>query len=290
MNIFKHIILLPVYNDWQSLSKLLHQMNDVFKNYRETETEVLLINDCSIEKNIIKNEGLPSIKKISIINLNKNVGSQKAISIGLNYLKKIKQKSIITILDSDGEDDIKKIPIMFESAKNNEEKVIVSSRTKRQDNALFKLAYFIHKVFTLLFTFKWISYGNFSSFNSNQLEKILSNNSSWLAISSCIAKNCEIIKIKAERKKRLIGISKLSLISLVNHSLRVNAVFLSRVIFLSSIYILILFYLYLFGFKFLIVILSLIIIFNILLIYTFLTNNQREFYNFESLIGKITEV
>ena len=95
-------------------------MNDVFKNYRETETEILLINDFSIEKNHIKNEGLSSIKKISIINLNKNVGSQKAISIGLNYLKKVKQKSIITILDSDGEDDIKKIPIMFESAKENE--------------------------------------------------------------------------------------------------------------------------------------------------------------------------
>ena len=56
------------------------------------------------------------------------------------------------------------------------------------------LLYFFHKVLTLLFTFKWISYGNFSSFNSKQLEKILSNSSSWLAISSCIAKNCDIIK------------------------------------------------------------------------------------------------
>ena len=119
----------------------------------------------------------------------------------MNYLKENIADSIITVLDSDGEDDVDKIPVMIEHAEKNENKVIVSTRTRRQENILFKIAYFFHKVLTLLFTFKWISYGNFSSFNSKQLEKILSNSSSWLAISSCIAKNCDIIKIKAERKK-----------------------------------------------------------------------------------------
>ena len=162
--------------------------------------EIIVVNDCSTIKSK-KMGSFKNVDKIQVINLKKNLGSQKAISVGLNYLKENITDSIITVLDSDGEDDVDKIPVMIEYAEKNENKVIVSTRTRRQENIFFKIAYFFHKVLTLLFTFKWISYGNFSSFNSKQLEKILSNSSSWLAISSCITKNCDIIKIKAERKK-----------------------------------------------------------------------------------------
>ena len=153
------------------------------------------------------------------MNLRENLGSQKAISLGLAYLKNLDEEMIITVLDSDGEDDVKKIPTMIENAEKNHDKVVVSTRAKRQENFIFKLAYLAHKILTVLLTFKWISFGNFSSFNSNQLEKILSNNSSWLAISSCVARNCNILRIEAERK-RLIGISKLSYINFTPKSKR----------------------------------------------------------------------
>ena len=40
------------------------------------------------QKTISKNEKLENIHLIRILNLNENVGSQKAISIGLNYIYK----------------------------------------------------------------------------------------------------------------------------------------------------------------------------------------------------------
>ena len=73
------------------------------------------------------------------------MGSQKAISVGLNYLKENITDSIITVLDSDGEDDVDKIPVMIEHAEKNENKVIVSTRTRRQENIFFKIAYFFTK-------------------------------------------------------------------------------------------------------------------------------------------------
>ncbi len=282
---YKYIFLLPLYNDWESFLLLIEKIS-MEMSYLKKNAEILVVNDLSTVKTP-QFKKYDNINKIKILNLKENLGSQKAISIGLNYLNQNKdENSIITILDSDGEDDVSKIPNMIECAKKNEGKVVVSSRTKRQENFLFKLAYFSHKILTLLFTLKWISYGNFSSFSSKQLKNILKNDSSWLAISSCIAKNCEIIKINAERKKRLIGISKLSIIGLASHSLRVNAVFLKRVIVLSIFYTVLIINLNSFiAIYFLI----LVIVFNFLVIVIFMKNYQNKFFNYNNLIDTIID-
>ena len=80
-----------------------------------------------------------------------------------------KKNSIITILDSDGEDDVNKIPEMIKNANQNFDKVIVSQRTKRKENFLFKSLYFTHKILTFIFTWSWISFGNYSSYHSSLL-------------------------------------------------------------------------------------------------------------------------
>ena len=284
----KYTFLLPMYNDWESLQLVLTKISEqmVILKY---DAEILVVNDfSSVKPDKFKN--FKNLNKIKILNLNRNVGSQKAISIGLSYLKNLKENSIITVLDSDGEDDITKIPIMIKAAKENERKVIVSTRSRRQENLIFKIAYFFHKLITFLFTLRWISFGNYSSFNSKQLDKILINNYSWLALSSCLAKNCELLRINAERKKRLTGISKLSVFGLVSHSLRVITVFLPRVLLLSLIFILILSQLHILGTNLILILVSLIIIFNLSLIFTHIFNNQKDFTDSENLIEKIENV
>ena len=156
-NLNGYIFLLPLFNDWDSCKILLNKINDKIKKLHE-KAEVVIVNDNS-NINKPKFKFFSNIDKIKILNLNTNVGSQKAISIGLKFLKnKIKKNKIITILDSDGEDDVNKIPEMIKAAKINHSKVIVSSRTKRQENFLFKILYFFHKLLTFLFTLKWISF------------------------------------------------------------------------------------------------------------------------------------
>ena len=280
-----YIFLLPLYNDWKSLRRLLVQINLQTKKLNK-KAEILVVDDNSTNISKINIRSLKNIKKIKILRLNENLGSQKAISIGLTYLQSLKRKSIITILDSDGEDDSSKIAEMINCAKKNKDSVIVSCRSKRQDGIIFNFFYFIHKTITFLFTAKWINFGNYSSFNSINLKKILINWNSWFAYSSCISKNCNLIKLYAERKKRYYGKSKLSFAALFFHSLRVSFVYFPRIVILSIIYILLGYscrqYFSLISY---LLFLS-IIFFNLGMIYTFFKVKPFEYYKSKKFIQK----
>ena len=97
----KHIILIPVYNDWESLSKLLSIIDKNIIYYDKYDTEVLILNDRSIDPINLKEIKLNSIKKLTVLSVKKNLGSQKIIAIGLKYINN-KNKNIVTIIDSDG--------------------------------------------------------------------------------------------------------------------------------------------------------------------------------------------
>ena len=274
-----------MFNDWKSLQKLLLGIDKQLEKLKK-KGDVLIVDDNSYIKPNLNILIYKKIKKIKILKLKMNLGSQKAISIGLSYLKLKKIKTIITILDSDGEDDYTKIPEMVNKAYEYPKKVIVSCRTKRKEGLLFNFFYSVHKIILFFFSGKWIDYGNFSSFNSNNLNKMLSNNNSWFALSSCLAKNCSIYKMFAERKKRFFGKSKLSFPDLIFHAMRVNAVFKIRIFFLSLLYSCISFYL-IENFIILSFFLSFILIFNVMLVITYILVTPKKFLTRMKLINKI---
>ena len=100
----KIIILIPIYNDWESFIMISDKINDQMRSLGKPG-QILVVNDNSSVKPP-KFSNYSNIETIELINLNKNLGSQKAISIGLQYLRKRNEEMIITILDSDGEDDV----------------------------------------------------------------------------------------------------------------------------------------------------------------------------------------
>ena len=87
----KHVIIIPIYNDWKSLNKLLLKLDHSLKNEKKIKNEILLVNDDSSKKLNLKKKKFKVIKRIKVIFLKKNLGSQKAIAIGLSYLKKLKE-------------------------------------------------------------------------------------------------------------------------------------------------------------------------------------------------------
>ena len=260
----RHIILIPVYNDEKSLIKLLENIDDHLKIVLDFETEILVLDDRSSEEMSLKSDKFKNIKKISIIRVKENIGSQKIISVGLNYLTDIKENFFITVMDSDGEDNPQEISKMLDLALKNNDSVITSNRKSRNDPLIIKILYRIHLFITFLFSFKWITFGNFTSFNSINLKNILNDNSSWFAYSSSVIKNCKIKRIYAKRESRYFDKSKLGLLKLVEHSIRVNSVFSNRITIISILYI---GFIYLiFGLKSItLIIISSIIFFNILI-------------------------
>ena len=234
-----YYILSPVYNDWKSLKKLLLKIDSNLKKLSGS-VEFIAINDGSTTKPNFKFKYLKNIKKIKIINLKKNLGSQKAISVGLNYLKN-KKNSIISIIDSDGEDDPNQILKMLETAKKNSKYVIVSNRTKRKEIIIFKILYKIHLLLTFILTWKWISFGNYTSFHSKNLKKIINSDDTWFAYAATISKRMQTKNLFAERKKRYFGISKVSFLKLFLHSFKILVVLKEKILVNSSIYLIFLY-------------------------------------------------
>lgn len=233
-------IVIPVYNDWLSLTKLLFLLNKTFKTKKKIN--ILIVDDFSSEKpNLLKfKQKFKNINSIKILSLRENVGSQKAIYFGLKFLNNKKKDFYLAVMDSDGEDNPIHIKKMLNIAVKKKNLVVVSCRKDRKENFWIKHLYKFHLILTFFLTGKWITFGNFSVFHSSNLKKILSNNSISIAYSAGILKNTKIIRTYSARLKRYYGTSKVSLFFLFRHSFKVMGVFYKRVFLFSLVYCLLL--------------------------------------------------
>ena len=280
----KYTFLIPVYNDWQSLSLLLKNLNSELQSALKTG-RILIIDDCSTIPPDITIDNLDNIKEIELLSLNKNLGSQKSIAIGLKHLENKNISEIITIMDSDGDDDPSKINEMINEAERNLDCVVTSNRTSRKESLIFKILYMFHKLLTFVLSSHWISYGNFSSFHSKNLSNILKNNKAWLAYSSAVSSNCSIKRVYAKRRERYYGQSKVNFLGLVFHSLRVISVLHLNVILFSLSYLSIFILLTIFFKNSIFLFLTIsIFVFNLVLLFVKGKNNIKELSKWQSFI------
>ena len=277
----ENVIIIPIYNDWKSLNKLLSEINATLDD--SDLYKVLIINDCSTQAIDIKSNNLDKVKEIKVLSLNQNLGSQKSISVGLNYLKSLNENFYITIMDGDGEDDPSEIKQMFSIAQKNLDCVVTSHRIDRKENFLIKFSYKLHLIISFFFTFHWISFGNFTCFNSNNLTK-LNLNDVWYAHSAAVIKNCKIKKIYSSRQKRYFESSKVNFIKLIEHSLRIISVFYNRVAISS---LLLIFTFQIFTFKFVFLLSALILFLNLLVLFTKIKNYKNSSIDLSSFIREI---
>ena len=226
------IILIPLFNDWKSLNILLQKIEKKFKD--KYIIEVLIVNDCSTEKCVLSK--FTKIKKINVLNLKKNVGSQKAIYLGLNHILKKKNKRIIVVMDADGEDDHSKIDTLIDKVEKNFEKIVFAKRTKRLEPFFLKTINHIRLIITYLLTGKYLNIGNFSAFHSNNLKNATMKKNLSLAYCSGMLKNFDKISfVGLEKKKRFRDISRVNSIFLIKHSFNIISVFYREVFFRSLI-------------------------------------------------------
>ena len=276
------IFLIPVFNDWQSLNKLLKNIDKNISMIKGN-FKAIIINDCStleLKLNISKQK---KIKDVSILNLKQNIGSQKAVSIGLKYLKRQKTKSIITIIDSDGEDDPSKIKNLIKLAIQYPNYIITANRLQRSEGYILRGINFVRLFITYLITGKYIDFGNYTTFHTSNLRNLLSNSNTWLAYSSAVFKNCRNVKpYYIKKTKRYFGKSKVNFSFLIKHSINIILVF-KREIFtrLSIIY-----FLALICFSNFFLISFIMIFFLTVLIFIYRKNN----YNFTRSTNMISNI
>ena len=143
----KIIILMPVFNDWESLSKVLNEINIVIKDIKNFEFKCIVINDCSSVEgiNITKPKNLTSLK---IINMKENKGHARCNALGLRYINSNEDYDFVIVMDSDGEDRPVEIKLLIKKIIEDPENSVVAKRIKISEGFLFQFLYQILKLIT----------------------------------------------------------------------------------------------------------------------------------------------
>ena len=167
----KFTFLLPLYNDWENLKILIEKIETQLQKL-DDQFDVLVLNDSSTLKCNISFKNLQKLKQIKIINLNKNIGSQRAIAIGLKYIfqnSENNEEKIIILMDSDGQDDPEILDKIIEINKKFPNEIITINRTRRNEVMWFKILYELHYYTLILFSGHRIRYGNYSLISLDKL-------------------------------------------------------------------------------------------------------------------------
>ena len=218
-------ILIPIYNDWKSVFKLLEKI-DIVAGGLNSEISVLIINDASTDKKNEFNIKLNNLKFVKIINMIENKGHARCNAAGLKYIIENEDFEYVIPMDGDGEDRPEELKELIEKAKDYPNIVITANRIKRSEGFFFRLSYLIHKYLTYTFTGQSIKFGNYTCLPKSTVDKIVNEASLWSSYSGTLSKISEVKKsIPSIRGIRYFGPSKMSYFNLLKHSLSIIAVF-----------------------------------------------------------------
>ena len=233
----KIIILIPVYNDWQSTSKLLEDINLNVKGLNQ-EFSIIIVNDASTDEQSINSTNLENLSSIKIINMKENRGHARCIASGLKHIHEKEQYDYIIPMDGDGEDRPEEIKNFVENINFSPDKAIVGERVKRTEKLIFKICYKIHKALTYLSTGQSIKFGNYTCLPKLTVEKMINEKATWSSFSGALQKvEKDKVEVPSERGVRYFGPSKMSFLNLIKHSLSIISVFKFNVLIRSVLFL-----------------------------------------------------
>jgi len=233
-------ILIPVYNDWRSVFKLLENIDQGLKDWDSdmAHISVVIVNDASTEERPINNSTFNSLKSIQIINMKKNRGHARCNATGLKLINEKEDFDCIIPMDGDGEDRPEELSLLIEKTKEYPDIVVTADRVKRSEGFIFKFCYLAHKYLTLIFTGQTIKFGNYTCLPKSIVNKMVSEPATWSSFSGALAKIAKDRKsIPSERGIRYFGPSKMSFINLLKHSLSIIAVFRTTLLIRSILFL-----------------------------------------------------
>ena len=233
----KYVILIPIYNDRESLKILINNINTEIQDL-DSEISVVVINDASSQQIIDTYSNIENLQSFEIINMKENRGHTRCIASGLKYIFEKKEFDYVIPMDGDGEDRPEEIKNFIKISEQSGEKSIVGERVKRSESLFFQLCYLFHKYLTLAFSGQSIKFGNFTCLSKSTVKKLLEEKATWNSFSGSLKKiEKELISTPSIRGKRYFGPSQMSFFKLLKHSLSIISVFRKTVLIRSALFI-----------------------------------------------------
>ena len=281
-------ILIPIFNDWESVLKLLENINIEISKLNH-EFSVILVDDASTISNPKFEEKFHKIQSIKLIKMRENRGHARCNAAGLKYIFENEEFDYVIPMDGDGEDRPEEIKNFVNNLNYSDGQAIVGERIKRSEGLFFKSCYFIHKIITYAFTGKSIRYGNYTCLPKSVIHKMINEKATWSSFSGSLTKvTNNRLSIPSERGSRYFGPSKMSFKNLLIHSLSIISVFKYNVLIRSILFLLVYFFIIFENISNITLIpFYLIILFNLMTFYVSNRENIEELNNSSTNINNI---
>ncbi len=222
------IIVLPVYNDWESLTHLMEQALNAVSEVCQT-VHFIVVNDGSTA--LATPPQLPPLAHLHVVNLSTNYGHQRAIVLGLCYVNEELEHRAdrVIVMDADGEDRPEDIPRLLHAA--DADTIVFAGRARRSERRSFKIGYWWYRQCFRLVSGERIRFGNFSCVPLGLLPRIIHNADFWNHYSAAILKASLPHRVIAtDRGRRYAGTSHMNFSSLILHGMSAYSLYTDRVV------------------------------------------------------------
>jgi polyisoprenyl-phosphate glycosyltransferase len=222
------VLLIPVYNDWESIGALLPALDTALHDY-PVPIHVLLVDDGSTTppSGSEFEELFHNLVRIEILRLRCNLGHQRAIAVGLYHIHANIPCRGVLVMDGDGEDRPEDVPkLLAEFDRRSGSKTIFAARTKRMESVAFQLFYHLYRLTHRVLTGVTVRVGNFSVVPRDAVDALMVDSNLWNHYAATVFRSrLPYDLIRLPRGKRLHGRSKMNFFALLVHGLSAISVF-----------------------------------------------------------------
>ena len=222
------VIVTPVYEDLEASGRLFKELARELGH----RVYVVAVDDGSVRQPLtlacLQDAGIAG----AVLKLRRNVGHQRAISIGLSYAaESLLPDQKVVVMDSDGEDLPSTIPALLSQLDNPSIDVVVAQRKSRVETFRFKAFYQVYKRFFSLMTGRPISFGNFMALKPAAVKRLVSMQELPIHVAAAVlASKLRTDVCPLDRGPRYAGQSKMNFVGLALHGFKALMVFAEDVL------------------------------------------------------------
>ncbi len=223
------VIVIPVFNDWQSVGLLLPALDAALEK-RGFVGEVVLVDDGSVLPlaGESREQAYRHLASVDVLRLRRNLGHQRAIAVGLAHVQEAHTGyKAVVVMDGDGEDKAEDVPLLIdEMVRRGGEQVIFAERRKRLEKWTFQALYHLYRLLHWLLTGITVRVGNFSVLPPCALSRLVFVSELWNHYAAAVFRSrIPFAALPLARGKRLAGQSQMNFPGLVLHGLSAISVF-----------------------------------------------------------------
>lgn len=217
---------MPLRDDWVSASTLIERLDEALPPSLCTITVVLVDDGSSIACDLANRwTHFQNISAVQVLRLRRNLGHQRAICIGLLYVKEHHECDAVLVLDADGEDTPEGAVKLIHTF-SNLGKAVFAQRSRRTESFAFRLFYRFYRALHLLLTGLAVRVGNFSILPASYLSTLSVMPELWNHYAAAVFRSrLPYSMVPIARGRRIAGQSTMNFVALISHGLSAISVY-----------------------------------------------------------------